>query len=133
MSAEVMSAEMELLELSHTLLNSIDGGDWATYASLCDESITCFEPEALGHLVTGLPFHKFYFDLAGTPTKPARQSSIASPQIRLMGDSAIITYVRVVQKLDGAGSPVTVAAMETRIWQKMPTGWKHVHFHRTPC
>lgn len=127
-----MSADAELLELSRKLLNSIDTGDWTTYTSLCDASITCFEPEALGNLVAGLPFHKFYFDLPSTATKPAKQSTIASPHVRVMGDSAIVTYVRVVQKLDSAGSPVSTAAMETRIWQKSSAGWKHVHFHRTP-
>lgn len=128
-----MSAENELLELSRKLLRSIDSGDWTTYASLCDETITCFEPEALGHLVEGLPFHKFYFDLPGTPTKPAKQSSIASPRVRVMGDSAVVTYVRLVQKLESSGAPVTASAMETRIWTKTSAGWKHVHFHRTPC
>jgi len=128
-----MSAEVELLELSQKLLHSIDTGDWATYASLCDTSITCFEPEALGHLVTGMPFHKFYFDLPATATKPAKQSSIASPHVRLIGETAVVTYVRLVQKLDGSGSPLSTAAMETRIWQKTTNGWKHVHFHRTPC
>ncbi|HEY0982794.1 MULTISPECIES: DUF4440 domain-containing protein [unclassified Schlesneria] len=128
-----MSAEVELLELSQKLLHSIDKGDWATYVSLCDESITCFEPEALGHLVTGMPFHKFYFDLPASATKPAKQSSIASPHVRVMGDSAVVTYIRLVQKLDGNGGPLSVAAMETRIWQKTSSGWKHVHFHRTPC
>ena len=128
-----MSAEVELLELSRKLLTSIDAGDWKTYVSLCDVSITCFEPEALGHLVAGMPFHQFYFDLPGTPTKPAKQSSIASPHVRLMGDAAVVSYVRVVQKLDGSGAPLSTAAMETRVWQKTTAGWKHVHFHRTPC
>jgi len=128
-----MSAEVELLELSRKLLTSIDAGDWKTYVSLCDESITCFEPEALGHLVAGMPFHQFYFDLPGTPTKPAKQSSIASPHVRLIGDAAVVSYVRVVQKLDGSGAPLSTAAMETRVWQKTTAGWKHVHFHRTPC
>ena len=128
-----MSAEVELLELSRKLLTSIDAGDWKTYVSLCDESITCFEPEALGHLVAGMPFHQFYFDLPGTPTKPAKQSSIASPHVRLMGDAAVVSYIRVVQKLDGSGAPLSTAAMETRVWQKTTAGWKHVHFHRTPC
>jgi calcium/calmodulin-dependent protein kinase (CaM kinase) II len=128
-----MSAEVELLELSRKLLTSIDAGDWKTYVSLCDESITCFEPEALGHLVAGMPFHQFYFDLPGTPTKPAKQSSIASPHVRQMGDAAVVSYVRVVQKLDGSGAPLSTAAMETRVWQKTTAGWKHVHFHRTPC
>ena len=29
---------------------------------LCDPHLTAFEPEALGNLVEGLEFHKFYFD-----------------------------------------------------------------------
>lgn len=128
-----MSVEAELLELSRKLLNSIDTGDWATYASLCDASITCFEPEALGHLIGGLPFHKFYFDLPSTTTKPAKQSTIASANVRMLGDAAVVSYVRVVQRLDSAGAPVSSGAMETRVWHKSAAGWKHVHFHRTPC
>jgi calcium/calmodulin-dependent protein kinase (CaM kinase) II len=125
-----MSAEQELLAVSRKLLTAIDSGDWSTYASLCDESITCFEPEALGHLVTGLPFHKYYFDLPAAKT--SKQSTMASPQVRIMGDAAIVSYVRVVQKVDAQGSPVSAAAMETRVWQKTASGWKHVHFHRSP-
>ena len=128
-----MSVEAELLDLSRKLLSAIDQGDWIAYVSMCDESITCFEPEANGQLVAGLPFHKFYFDLPGTPTKPAKQSTIASPKVRVMGDAAIVTYVRVVQRLETGGSPQTVMTMETRVWQKISSGWKHVHFHRTPC
>ena len=122
--------EAELLTLSQKLLTAIDSGDWATYAGLCDDSITCFEPEALGHLVAGLPFHKYYFDLPAG--KSPKQSTIASPHVRLLGDAAVVTYTRVVQKLDSQGSPVSAAAMETRIWQKTAAGWKHVHFHRSP-
>ena len=80
-----MSAEAELLDLSKKLLVAIDTGDWKTYTTLCDKSrITCFEPEALGHLVAGLPFHKFYFDLPASGTKPAKQSSISSANVRVI-------------------------------------------------
>jgi calcium/calmodulin-dependent protein kinase (CaM kinase) II len=128
-----MSAvEEELLELSRKLLTAIDTGDWTTYESLCDESITCFEPEALGQVVAGMAFHKFYFDLPSSPTRPAKQSTIASPHIRVVGQAAIVSYVRVVQKLDGTGAPISAAAMETRVWEKKSGGWKHVHFHRSP-
>lgn len=124
------AAEAELLELSRKLLTAIDAGDWAGYAALCDESITCFEPEALGHLVAGLPFHKYYFDLPAG--KSPKQSTIAAPHVRVMGNAAVVTYTRVVQKLDGQGSPVSVGVMETRVWQKSAGDWKHVHFHRSP-
>ena len=121
--------ETELLDLSQKLLDAITAGDWTTYAALCDEHLTCFEPEAQGHLVTGLPFHKFYFDLPGGGGGP-RQSTIAAPSVRVMGDVGIVCYVRLVQKLvDGA--PVTAAVNETRIWQRTPQGWKHIHFHRS--
>ena len=123
--------EQSVLDVSVQLLKTIDAGDWKAYAKLCDDSLTCFEPEARGNLVAGLPFHKFYFDLpsSGTP----RQSSISSPHVRVMGDTAIVCYVRLVQKLDANKDPITAAVEETRVWQKQKGGWKHVHFHRSPC
>ncbi|MGE3315065.1 MAG: DUF4440 domain-containing protein [Planctomycetaceae bacterium] len=119
-----------LLELNQKLLNSIDKQDWKTYASLCDESITAFEPEALGQIVVGLPFHEFYFKLEKTG-RP-KQSTMASPHVRLMGDSAVISYVRVSQRVGADGVPSSGAAEETRVWQKQKGTWKHVHFHRSP-
>lgn len=29
---------------------------------LCDPNMTAFEPDALGNLITGMEFHKFYFE-----------------------------------------------------------------------
>ena len=124
----------EVLAASRKLLANIDSGNWAEYVKLCDETITCFEPEALGHLVAGLPFHEFYFKLPSTGPSTPKQSTMASPEVRVLSDtSAVVTYVRITQKLDGQGSPVSVRAMETRVWQKQNGVWKHVHFHRTPC
>jgi Calcium/calmodulin dependent protein kinase II Association. len=121
--------EQELLEISRNLLKAIDAGDWNAYAALCDDEITCFEPEAETHLVSGLPFHKFYFDLPGSGTP--RLSSIASPHVRVIGDIGIVCYARLVQKLDANGTPVTAVAKETRIWQRIDGTWKHIHFHRS--
>ena len=122
--------EKQLLDLNQKLLDSIVAGDWKTYAELCDPSITCFEPEALGQLVEGLEFHKFYFDLEGAPGK--RNTTLASPHVRMLGnDAAIVSYIRLIQKLDGNGNPVTVSVEETRVWQRMDGKWKHVHFHRS--
>jgi calcium/calmodulin-dependent protein kinase (CaM kinase) II len=126
-----MADDLTVLDANARLLRSIDAGDWKTYTDLCDENLTCFEPEARGNLVSGLPFHKFYFDLPGSGTP--RLSSIASPNVRVIGDVAIVCYIRLVQKLDGQGSPVSQSVEETRIWQKRGNGWKHIHFHRSPC
>ncbi len=31
-------------------------------SKICDPGLTCFEPEALGNLVEGMDFHRFYFE-----------------------------------------------------------------------
>ena len=124
---------LELLALNQKLLEAIVGGDWKTYETLCDPSITCFEPEARGQVVAGMAFHKYYFDLPGSPQKPAKNVSMAQPHVRLLGnDGAVISYVRLTQSLDANGAPQTGRMEETRVWQKIGGAWKHVHFHRSP-
>lgn len=120
----------ETLELNKRLLEAIGRADWNTYEELCDPTLTCFEPEAKGHLVKGLDFHRFYFDL-GAPEGP-RNTTMASPKVRVMGEAAVVTYIRLVQYVDEAGSPVTSQFEETRIWQQQDGRWQHVHFHRSP-
>lgn len=129
-----MAAELkeQLLELNQKLLVAIVSSDWNTYVSLCDPLITCFEPEARGQVVVGMPFHKYYFDLPGSPQKPAKQVTMSQPHVRLMGDSAaVLSYVRLTQSLDASGAPQTGRMEETRVWQKVGGQWKHVHFHRS--
>lgn len=121
----------EILDLTQRLLMAATSGDWDTYADLCDPSITAFEPEAMGNLVDGLDFHHFYFKLGGGDNSPI-QSTIVAPHIRMMGDVAVIAYVRLTQKIGDNGKPVTAAMEETRVWQRQKAGWKHVHFHRSP-
>ena len=124
------SSESQLLELTHQLLKSIGSKDWAKYVELCDDSLTCFEPEARGHLVAGLDFHKYYFELPGKSSN--RQTTLTAPHVRMMGqDAAVVSYVRLVQHLDAAGQAQTVEFEETRVWQKRDGSWKHVHFHRS--
>jgi hypothetical protein len=127
-----MAAVDEILQLNQKLLTAIVSGDWATYESLCDPSITCFEAEARGQLVSGMPFHKNYFDIPGSPQKPAKVVSMTQPHVRMLGDSgAVICYVRLNQSLDANGGPQTSKVEETRVWQKINGAWKHVHFHRS--
>jgi ketosteroid isomerase-like protein len=129
-----MSTELtqQLLDLNKRLLDSIIAGDWKTYESLCDPSITCFEPEARGQLAVGMAFHKYYFELPGSPQKPAKNVTMSQPHVRLMGDdAAVISYVRLTQSLDASGQPQTGRMEESRVWQKIGGTWKHVHFHRS--
>ena len=126
-----MPDEDELLELNQQLLESIATGDWEIYQELCDPTITAFEPEGRGHLIQGLEFHRFYFEL-GRAEGP-RTTSMSSPKVRMMGDVAVVTYVRLVQSLNESGGPVTSHYEEPRVWQMQQGKWQHVHFHRSPC
>ncbi|MFM8435122.1 MAG: DUF4440 domain-containing protein [Planctomycetia bacterium] len=124
----------ELLKLSQQLLDAIAAGDWDAYRSLVADDVTCFEPEACGHLVQGLPFHEFYFKLGGGKPQPPKHltTTMVAPKVRLLSEgAALVAYVRLVQKLDGDGKPITVSSQETRLWQKLAGRWQHVHFHRS--
>lgn len=51
----------------------------------------------------------------------------------MLGDSAaVVSYVRLVQKIDAGGRPVTISSEETRVWEKKGGKWRNVHFHRSP-
>jgi calcium/calmodulin-dependent protein kinase (CaM kinase) II len=119
----------ELIDLNRKLLESIVSGDWATYESLCDPSLTAFEPEAQGQLVQGMEFHRFYFQ-HGKSLEPC-STTIVAPHVHLLGSVAVVSYVRLIQHLDRDGQHVTSRFAETRVWQKQQGDWKHVHFHRS--
>ncbi|HMP17734.1 MAG TPA: DUF4440 domain-containing protein [Gemmatales bacterium] len=123
-----LDASKQILQLTQKLLDAIASKDWGTYHQLTDESISCFEPEACGNLVHGLPFHNFYFQLGGG-SRPGN-TTITQPHIRLLGEVAIVSYVRLIQSVGDAG-PQTSDFEETRIWQKQGESWKQVHLHRS--
>ena len=123
------SNTVEMLTLlNQQLLDAIDNGDLKTYREYCDHSLTAFEPEALGNLVEGLGFHETYF---GTASPGIRKSSVRAPHVRLLGDTAVVAYVRLVQNTTSTGQHSTTDFEETRIWHKTGSGWKNVHFHRS--
>ena len=125
--------EAELLEVNRRLLVAIADGDWTTYAELCADSLTAFESESRGQLVTGLDFHRFYFELPALDRTPApARTEMIAPHVRLLGaDAAVVSYVRLVQSVEADGVPVTSRSEETRIWQRVEGRWQHVHFHRS--
>jgi calcium/calmodulin-dependent protein kinase (CaM kinase) II len=120
----------QLIDLTQQLLQAIVARDWNTYERLCASDVTCFEPEACGQLVEGRDFHHYYFQLGGG-SSPVRVT-LAQPRVRMLGDVAVVAYVRLQQRLDANGKPFTSAWAETRVWQRQPQGWQLVHFHRSP-
>ena len=124
------SSHQDLIDLTARLLRSIQDGDWKTYEELCDPSLTAFEPEACGHLVDGMDFHRFYFELRRNE-RPVNTTMVA-PHVRMMGENAaVVNYVRLVQSVDESGQPQTRRFEETRVWERRNGVWRHVHFHRS--
>lgn len=117
-----------ILQLNQKLLEAIANKDWATYTQLTDSTLSCFEPEACGNLVHGMPFHQFYFQLGGG-SRPGH-TTMTQPHVRMLGNVAVVCYVRLIQSVGDSG-PQTVAFEETRVWQKQNDQWKQVHFHRS--
>jgi calcium/calmodulin-dependent protein kinase (CaM kinase) II len=128
-TAEERETIEQILGLNEQLLQSIAEGDWEVYSKLCDPTLSCYEPESRGQLVEGMEFHRYYFEY-GKPAS-ARNTTLCSPHVRLMGDAAVVCYVRLIQALDDAGKHVTQRFEETRVWQRQDNVWRHVHFHRS--
>jgi len=124
------SKAKEIIDRTQVLLDSIAGGDWDTYTELCDPTLSCFEPEARGHLVHGMEFHQFYFD--NLSHRMAVNTTITAPHVRFLGEQvAVISYVRLQQRMATDGTPGTGRWEETRIWENQDGQWRHVHFHRS--
>ena len=77
------AAHKELLQLNQRLLDCIMVGDWETYTTLCDPTISAFEAEACGELVEGLDFHGFYFDPGGV--KGPHNTTMTRPHVPHVG------------------------------------------------
>eukprot|EP00092_Neocalanus_flemingeri_P045699 GFUD01051207.1.p1 GENE.GFUD01051207.1~~GFUD01051207.1.p1 ORF type:complete len:555 (+),score=88.57 GFUD01051207.1:383-2047(+) len=57
-----VARKTDIIRVTELILDAINSGDFEAYTKLCDPNITAFEPEALGNLVEGIEFHRFYFD-----------------------------------------------------------------------
>ncbi|KAL3877514.1 hypothetical protein ACJMK2_035211 [Sinanodonta woodiana] len=129
---ETRGRKQEIIKITEQLIASITSGDYEAYSRLTDPGITSFEPEALGNLIFGLDFHKFYFENVFAKNNKAMNTSILNPTVHLLGDdAACIAYIRLTQYIDRNGLPVTKQSEESRVWQKKDGKWQNVHFHRS--
>ncbi|XP_065106737.2 calcium/calmodulin-dependent protein kinase (CaM kinase) II beta 1 isoform X25 [Paramisgurnus dabryanus] len=124
------SRKQEIIKITEQLIEAINNGDFEAYAKICDPGLTCFEPEALGNLVEGMDFHRFYFEnLLSKNNKPIH-TTILNPHVHLIGEeAACIAYIRLTQYVDGQGRPRSSQSEETRVWHRRDSKWQNVHFH----
>ncbi|XP_023819544.1 calcium/calmodulin-dependent protein kinase type II subunit gamma isoform X19 [Oryzias latipes] len=127
---EMKARKQEIIKMTEQLIEAINNGDFEAYTRICDPGLTSFEPEALGNLVEGMDFHKFYFDnLLSKNSKPVH-TTILNPHVHLIGeDAACIAYIRLTQFIDGQGRPRSCQSEETRVWHRRDAKWLNVHFH----
>eukprot|EP00039_Didymoeca_costata_P018672 m.334489 g.334489 ORF g.334489 m.334489 type:complete len:141 (-) comp17364_c0_seq1:74-496(-) len=113
------------------LLDAIAMKDWEKYVTFVSPEMTCFEPEAPGVCVSGLKFHKFYFDLPSHDGKFV-QTTLCDERARFLSASVcLVTYVRMTQLATAEGKARTELAEESRIWVLREDGWRCDHFHRS--
>uniref|UniRef100_A0A452RLW0 calcium/calmodulin-dependent protein kinase n=1 Tax=Ursus americanus TaxID=9643 RepID=A0A452RLW0_URSAM len=122
--------KQEVIKITEQLIEAVNNGDFEAYAKICDPGLTSFEPEALGNLVEGMDFHRFYFEnLLAKNSKPIH-TTILNPHVHVIGeDAACIAYIRLTQYIDGQGRPRTSQSEETRVWHRRDGKWQNVHFH----
>uniref|UniRef100_A0A7N8XTF6 calcium/calmodulin-dependent protein kinase n=1 Tax=Mastacembelus armatus TaxID=205130 RepID=A0A7N8XTF6_9TELE len=122
--------KQEIIKITEQLIEAINHGDFEAYTRICDPGLTSFEPEALGNLVEGMDFHKFYFEnLLSKNSKPVH-TTILNPHVHLIGeDAACIAYIRLTQYIDSQGLPRSCQSEETRVWHRRDAKWLNVHFH----
>ncbi|XP_077594339.1 calcium/calmodulin-dependent protein kinase type II subunit gamma isoform X5 [Stigmatopora nigra] len=122
--------KQEIIKITEQLIEAINNGVFEDYTRICDPGLTSFEPEALGNLVEGMDFHKFYFEnLLSKNDKPVH-TTLLNPHVHLIGeDAACIAYIRLTQFVDSGGRPRSSQSEETRVWHRRDGKWLNVHFH----
>ncbi|NXV58038.1 KCC2D kinase, partial [Molothrus ater] len=134
--------KQEIIKVTEQLIEAINNGDFEAYTKICDPGLTSFEPEALGNLVEGMDFHRFYFENGKYSSFISKSSSgvlffsefcyrcfsvcFCSAHSHITGH---LTGQR--RYMDGSGMPKTMQSEETRVWHRRDGKWQNVHFHRS--
>ncbi|XP_046706833.1 calcium/calmodulin-dependent protein kinase type II delta 1 chain isoform X1 [Silurus meridionalis] len=130
---DVKARKQEIIKVTEQLIEAINNGDFEAYTKICDPGLTSFEPEALGNLVEGTDFHRFYFE--NSLSKSHRRTVhtiLLNPHVHLLGeDAACIAYIRLTQYIDANNMPRTMQSEETRVWHRRDSKWQNIHFHRS--
>ncbi|CAG14339.1 unnamed protein product, partial [Tetraodon nigroviridis] len=122
--------KQEIIKITEQLIEAINNGDFDAYTRICDPGLTSFEPEALGNLVEGMDFHKFYFENRRSKNNKPGHTTRRNPHGHRSGeDAAGGADSRRTQCGDSAGRPRSSQWEETRVWHRRDGKWLNVHFH----
>uniref|UniRef100_A0AAZ3PZ97 calcium/calmodulin-dependent protein kinase n=1 Tax=Oncorhynchus tshawytscha TaxID=74940 RepID=A0AAZ3PZ97_ONCTS len=131
---DVKARKQEIIKVTEQLIESINNGDFEAYAKICDPGLTSFEPEALGNLVEGHDFHRFYFDNALSKGSKPVHTILLNPHVHLIvGErSSASPTIRLSQYMD-AGDASSTMQSESPVWlRSLSLGkWQNIHFHQS--
>lgn len=122
-----MSDTDEIHRLLLRLLHAIREGDVDTYEEICDENLSCFEPETKGHNINGLAFHNIF--MSNSKIEQPYHIELVNPVIKVFGDTAYAAYT-LIQQVYKDNSFTITSVNETRIFHRIGN-WKLIHFHRS--
>ncbi|XP_051529617.1 calcium/calmodulin-dependent protein kinase type II delta 1 chain isoform X4 [Myxocyprinus asiaticus] len=129
---DIKARKQEIIKVTELLIEAINNGDFEAYTKICDPGLTSFEPEALGNLVEGTDFHRFYFENSLSKGHKPIHTILLNPHVHLIGeDAACIAYIRLTQYMDVDSMPRTMQSEETRVWHRRDGKWQNIHFHRS--
>ncbi|NXA59107.1 KCC2D kinase, partial [Mohoua ochrocephala] len=130
--------KQEIIKVTEQLIEAINNGDFEAYTKICDPGLTSFEPEALGNLVEGMDFHRFYFENGKYSLFISKEYYFSEFCYRCFSvcfcsaHSHITGHLRERRRyMDGSGMPKTMQSEETRVWHRRDGKWQNVHFHRS--
>ncbi|XP_075910925.1 calcium/calmodulin-dependent protein kinase type II subunit delta-like isoform X2 [Petromyzon marinus] len=129
------SRKMEVVKVTEELIEAINNGDFEAYRRMCDPCVTSFEPEALGNLVEGVEFYRFFFENVVDSARPARTTLLLHPRVHLLGDdAACVALVSLAQGPAGMSDvPRPSRVEETLLWGRSHDHgrWLLLHAHRS--
>uniref|UniRef100_A0A8C1W1H7 calcium/calmodulin-dependent protein kinase n=1 Tax=Cyprinus carpio TaxID=7962 RepID=A0A8C1W1H7_CYPCA len=129
---DIKARKQEIIKVTELLIEAINNGDFEAYTKISDPGLTSFEPEALGNLVEGTDFHRFYFENSLSKGHKPIHTILLNPHVHLIGeDAACIAYIRLTQYMDVNNMPRTMQSEETRVWHRRDGKWQNIHFHRS--
>ncbi|NXT26638.1 KCC2D kinase, partial [Syrrhaptes paradoxus] len=113
--------KQEIIKVTEQLIEAINNGDFEAYTKICDPGLTSFEPEALGNLVEGMDFHRFYFE-------NGKHSFFVSVNLHLF---LVFVFLWSNQHFWFGTWYFCFVRGGTRVWHRRDGKWQNVHFHRS--
>ncbi|XP_062035484.1 calcium/calmodulin-dependent protein kinase type II subunit beta isoform X8 [Lepus europaeus] len=86
---DAKARKQEIIKTTEQLIEAVNNGDFEAYAKICDPGLTSFEPEALGNLVEGMDFHRFYFENRPAAHQPVGGDARVAPPRRQVAERAL--------------------------------------------